>query len=161
RFDNGATGVLFASQIAAGERNGLRLRVHGEKGGLDWSQEDPNRLTINWLDGSSRTLHGGGNSACLSDASRGCFRLPLGHPEGFIEAFANIYRDFADAVLARAAGRPITMESTAVPTVDDGVRGMLFIETALQSSRAGTSWVKLTLALRRDCREDSERTGDL
>jgi predicted dehydrogenase len=94
RMHSGAPAVLCASQIAAGERNGLRIRVYGEKAGLDWYQEDPNRLIISSADGSARVLYGASNSAALSEGSRSVFRLPLGHPEGLIEAFANIYRDF-------------------------------------------------------------------
>jgi predicted dehydrogenase len=99
RFEGGARGVLIASQISAGARNGLTLSVYGEKGGLTWSHEDPNVLTLDWLDGPSQVLHAG--SGYLGAAARAVTRLPTGHPEGFIEAFANIYRDFADAIAGR------------------------------------------------------------
>lgn len=137
RMDNGAPGVLHASQIAAGERNGLRLRVHGEKGGLDWSQEDPNRLWINWTDRPSQLFHGAGNAAYLSEANRSSCRLPLGHPEGFIEAFANIYRDFAAAVRTK---KPL---DDAVPSIEAGIRGMAFVKYAVDSSRNGSRWLRL------------------
>jgi predicted dehydrogenase len=140
RMDNGAPGVLHASQIAAGERNGLRLRVYGEKGGLDWSQEDPNYLRINWKDRPSQILHGARNAGYLSDPSRSAFRLPLGHPEGFIEAFANIYRDFAASV---RANEPL---SDFVPSIEAGVRGMAFVKSAVESSSDGSRWVSLAEA---------------
>jgi len=140
RLDSGAPGVLFASQIAAGERNGLRVRVYGEKGGLDWCQEDPNRLIISSLDGSTKVLHGASNSAALSDVSKAVFRLPLGHPEGYIEAFANIYRDFAGAVLA---GDEAALRRSAVPTIEEGVRGMAFVDAVVRSSHAGSNWTRI------------------
>jgi predicted dehydrogenase len=135
RFEGGAPGVLVASQIAAGDRNGLRLRVYGETGGLDWSHERPSELTINRLDGSSLKLHAGAPS--LSAASLSVTRLPTGHPEGFIEAFANIYRDFARAVVAGAT------RAETVPDIVEGVRGMAFVESALASSRSGSAWTSL------------------
>jgi predicted dehydrogenase len=137
RLESGAPGVLCASQIAAGQRNGLRLRVYGEKAGLDWCQEDPNRLIISSLDGSTKVLPGASNSAALSDGSRSVFRLPLGHPEGYIEAFANIYRDFGGAVLT---GDEAALSKTAVPTIEEGVRGMAFVDAAVRSSLAGSIW---------------------
>jgi len=135
RFEGGAPGVLIASQIAAGDRNGLRLRVYGEAGGLDWSHEQPNLLTLNWLDGPTQILHAGSGS--LSAAALAATRLPTGHPEGFIEAFANIYRDFAEAVAAGAA------HAGTVPDILEGVRGMAFVERAVMSSREGSTWVSL------------------
>jgi len=140
RLDNGAPGVLFASQIAAGEGNGLRLRVYGKLGGLDWSQEDPNRLILSLPDGTTKILHGGANSALLSPGSRAAFRLPLGHPEGYIEAFANIYRDFAGVV---ATGDVGALDKSAVPTIDAGVRSMAFVDAAVHSSRAGSIWTRI------------------
>ncbi len=123
RFGNGARGVLVASQISAGERNALRLRVYGEKGGLDWSQETPNSLTLNWGDKPTQTLHAGG--AYLSADVQKMIRIPAGHPEGYLEAFANLYRDFAAQI---TAGGP------AIPGIDDGVRGMHFVAVAVESS---------------------------
>lgn len=133
RFEGGARGVLIASQISAGARNGLRLSVYGEKGGLTWSHEDPNVLTIDWLDGPSQVLHAG--SGYLGPAARAVTRLPTGHPEGFIEAFANIYRDFADAIEGRGGG--------FVPDIQAGVRGMAFVERAVAASRDDAGWVAL------------------
>ena len=134
RMSNGAPGVLHASQIAAGERNALRLRVYGELGGLDWLQEDPNYLRLNWRDRPSQILHGAANAGYLSETSRASFRLPLGHPEGYVEAFANIYRDFAASV---RAGGPL---NEIVPSIDDGVRGMAFVKAAVDSSANGSGW---------------------
>lgn len=134
RFANGARGVLIASQISAGARNGLKLAVYGEKGGLAWSHEDPNVLTLDWLDGPSQVLHAG--SGYLGAAARAVTRLPTGHPEGFIEAFANIYRDFADAIESGEGG-PL------VPGIAEGVRGMAFVERAVSASRQDAGWVSL------------------
>jgi predicted dehydrogenase len=134
RFENGAPGVLVASQIAAGDRNGLRLRVYGEKGGLDWSHEQPDRLTLNWLDAPTQTLHAG--TAYLSPAAASATRLPTGHPEGFIEAFANIYRDVATAIRGDGVAED-------APGIEAGVRGMAFVEAVVTSSRGGSAWVDL------------------
>jgi len=133
RFDGGARGVLIASQISAGARNGLRLSVYGEKGGLTWSHEAPNILTVDWLDGPSQVLHAG--SGYLGAGARAVTRLPTGHPEGFIEAFANIYRDFADAIEGQGG--------TLVPDIAEGVRGMAFVERAVAASRDDAGWVSL------------------
>jgi len=127
RYGNGARGVLVASQIAAGDRNGLRLRVYGETGGLDWAQETPNTLTMNWHDRPTEVLHAG--SPYVGHPSR----FPPGHPEGYLEAFATLYSDFANQI---AGGVSL------VPGIDDGVRGMAFIETAIQSSQV-RAWKEL------------------
>ncbi|MBW8881225.1 MAG: Gfo/Idh/MocA family oxidoreductase [Asticcacaulis sp.] len=124
RYANGARGVLIASQIAAGDRNGLRLRVYGEKGGLDWRQEDPNRLALHWHDGPTEVRHAG--SSYLAAAASSATRLPAGHPEGYVEAFANLYRDFAVQI---ERGAP-----SLVPGIADAVRGMAFVAAAVQSS---------------------------
>ncbi|WP_334162841.1 Gfo/Idh/MocA family protein [Phenylobacterium sp.] len=133
RFANGARGVLIASQISAGARNGLRLQVYGEKGGLSWSHERPNELVIDWLDGPSQTLHAA--AGYLGPLALASTRIPTGHPEGFVEAFANLYRDFADAI---AAGRA---DPDPVPGIGEGVRGMAFVETAVAAS--GQGWTDL------------------
>jgi predicted dehydrogenase len=135
RFEGGARGVLVASQISAGARNGLRISVYGETGGLTWSHERPNELTIDRLDGPTQTLHAG--SPYLGAAARAATRLPTGHPEGFVEAFANLYSDLADAI---AKGRA---EAGLVPDIADGVRGMAFVETAVAASREDRGWVAL------------------
>jgi predicted dehydrogenase len=135
RFEGGARGVLIASQISAGARNGLKLQVYGEKGGLTWSHDRPSELTVDWLDGPSQTLHAA--SAYLSGPAQAASRIPTGHPEGFIEAFANLYRDFAWAI---ADGRT---EAGLVPGISEGVRSMAFVETAVAASRDGSGWVAL------------------
>lgn len=143
RLDNGAPGVLYASQIAAGERNGLRLRVYGEKGGLDWNQECPNQLLVNWLHQPSQIVHGAVNVEYLSDIARGSFRLPAGHPEGYIEAFANLYRDFVCAIRALEGECAVGMSGNLVPSIDEGARGMAFVKFAIESSRDRIGWVNL------------------
>ncbi len=135
RYDNGASGVLMASQIAAGEGNGLRLRLYGEAGSLDWKQEDPNRLRVKWLDGPEEIRHASGSY--LGDGARAVTRLPGGHPEGYLEAFAVLYREFADWLLApKGAAQPDTL-----PGIVAGVRGMRFIDRAIESSRR-KSWIE-------------------
>jgi len=135
RFDNGARGVLLASQIEVGELNGLRIRVYGEKGGLLWKQEQPNTLTLHSLDGRTEIVHAGGSQLGPDAASR--TRTPTGHPEGYLEAFANLYRDFA-AILR---GEPAPL----LPGIDDGLRGMGFIASAVAASQSGAGWVDLTI----------------
>jgi predicted dehydrogenase len=140
KLDNGSPGVLFVSQIAAGDRNDLQLHLYGEKGGLHWWQENPNHLDLNWIGKPSQTLHAAGDY--LSPSTRQDFRLPMGHPEGLVEAFANIYRDFATAVRARFSD-PSAKLSDLVPNIDEGVRSMAFVERAVTSSRAREGWVSL------------------
>jgi predicted dehydrogenase len=138
RLENGASGVLMVSQVAVGEGNGLRLRVYGEKGSIDWWQEDPNRLRVKWLDGLEEIRHAAGSY--LSADARAVTRLPGGHPEGFIEAFGVLYREFADALIAWGQGQANPLPPT-LPGIQAGVRGMRFIERAIESSRA-ESWVE-------------------
>lgn len=137
-LNNGAGGVLMASQVAAGEGNGLRLRVYGEAGSLDWRQEDPNRLRLKWLDGPEEIRHAAGSY--LSDDARAVTRLPGGHPEGYLEAFAVLYREFADGLTAWKDGRADPLPDT-LPGIVAGVRGMRFIDRAIESSRR-KSWVE-------------------
>jgi predicted dehydrogenase len=138
RLNNGAHGVLVTSQIAAGEGNGLRLRIYGENGSLDWKQEDPNRLRVKWLDRPDQIRHAAGGY--LSASARAATRLPGGHPEGYLEAFAVLYREFADALTAWKNGRPDPVPST-LPGILAGVRGMRFIDRAIESSRR-KSWIE-------------------
>ena len=135
RFEGGARGVLIASQISAGARNGLRIQVYGENGGLTWSHERHTELTLDWLDGPTQVLHAG--SAYLGAAARAATRIPTGHPEGFIEAFANLYSDFADAIVEGRDGGGL------VPGIGEGVRGMAFVERAVAASQADAGWVAL------------------
>ncbi len=135
RLGGGARGVLWASQVAIDEENGLNLRVYGEKGSLQWRQEEPNTLLLKWPNRPREILRTGANYGRLSREALAATRLPAGHPEGYLEAFANLYREFASALLD--GGKP------DVPTVDDGVRGMAFIEACVESSRAGGKWTQL------------------
>ncbi|UAJ11087.1 Gfo/Idh/MocA family protein [Glacieibacterium megasporae] len=132
RFDNGARGVLIASQIALGERNGLRLRVYGDRGALNWQQESPNVLVLHHLDGRTELIQAG--DTALSDDARRASRTPGGHPEGYLEAFANLYRDFARQLRGEAG--------SLVPGIDDGLRGMAFIHLAVTTSRDRAGWTQ-------------------
>lgn len=138
RMDNGASGTLMASQVAAGEGNGLRLRVYGENGSIDWRQEDPNRLRVKWMDGPEEIRHAAGGY--LSEDARAVTRLPGGHPEGYIEAFAALYREFADALVEWRNGEANSLPAT-LPGIEAGVRGMRFIERAIESNHR-ESWVE-------------------
>ena len=142
RFAGGARGLMSASQVAAGSENDLRLRVYGERGLLDWRQEEPNVLVHAPGDGPRRTLTR--NSPGLSAAARRACRLPPGHPEGFIEAFANLYLGVATDLRVRAAqGRPATLEEAEYPRIADGVRGVRFIEKTLASAQGDVKWTPL------------------
>jgi predicted dehydrogenase len=138
RLANGASGVLMVSQVAAGEGNGLRLRVYGENGSVDWRQEDPNRLRVKWLDGREEIYHAAGSY--LSTDAKAVTRLPGGHPEGFIEAFAVLYREFADALVGWRRGE-VNLLPPTLPGIQAAVRGMRFIERAIESSRL-EGWVE-------------------
>ena len=138
RFSNGARGALLASQIAVGEENGLKLRVYGERASLEWVQTDPNSLVVRWPDRPFEVRRTGGPG--VSEAATAATRLPAGHPEGFLEAFAVLYRNFAAALEARLAGRDPTSEELDFPTIDDGVRGMAFIDAVVDSSKRGGVW---------------------
>ena len=142
RFVGGARGVMSASQIAAGNENDLRLRVFGERGMLDWRQEEPNLLVHAPIDGPRRTLTR--NSPGLSEAARRACRLPPGHPEGFIEAFANLYAGVAtDLRLRESEGRAATRDEADYPRIADGVRGVRFIEKTVASSASDRKWTPL------------------
>lgn len=138
RFDSGARGVLHASQISVGEENSLNIRVYGEKGGIQWHQMEPNTLIAKWIDRPAEIIRTGGKY--LSPRSLMNTRLPMGHPEGFIEGFANIYRNYILALKSILDGKAPKPEHMDFPDVCDGVRGMAFIETAVQSGKAGGVW---------------------
>ena len=142
-FTNGAQGLLYASQVSAGEENDLRLRVYGEKGGLEWSHANPNILLIKWLDRPTEVVRAGANYAYLSKAGLESMRLPGGHPEGFIEGFANIYRSFAGALRRHLERGSHASGRCDFPDVHDSLRGMLFIETVLQSARTARKWTRM------------------
>lgn len=139
RFENGSKGVLSASQIAVGVENGLTLRVYGEKGGVEWAQMEPNSLIVRWPDRPYEIRRTGG--AGVSQSSVDASRIPPGHPEGFLEAFAMLYRNFAQAVRDAKNGKPFKSSDYDFPSVDDGVRGMQFIETVVESSNQGAVWL--------------------
>jgi predicted dehydrogenase len=141
RYEGGARGLLTASQVATGERNHLRLRVYGSLGGLDWSQEQPDRLRCLKLDGSEQILYDGG--AGLSARATTFQRLPAGHSEGFIEAFANVYTGVARTLAVRRGTADPGPYDGDFPTVQDGARGVFFVEAALRSSSAG-AWEPAT-----------------
>lgn len=141
-FDGGAKGILHASQIAAGEENNLNIRVYGEKGGLEWRQMEPNTLIVKWLDQPVQLYRTGGVGPLYPEAQAHT-RIPAGHPEGYLEAFANIYRNFARCVLARIEGRDPDPLYTDFPSVHDGVRGMRFIEKVIASGQSREKWVKM------------------
>jgi predicted dehydrogenase len=137
QFDNGAKGVLHCSQISVGEENALNIRIYGEKGGIEWHQQDPNTLIVKWLDKPTEVYRTG--MGYLYDAAKSATRLPAGHPEGFLEAFANIYLGFAKAVIAHQLEEKNT--TFDFPTIDDGVRGMQFIEKVVESSKSDLKWL--------------------
>ncbi len=138
KMEDGAKGILFASQIAVGEENNLRIRVYGEKCGIDWSQMAPNNLVVREIDGPMKVLRTGVGE--LSTAAQAATRLPAGHPEGFIEAFANIYKNFSKAVKAQAAGVSSSDMDHDFPTIEDGVRGMRFIDAVIESAESDAKW---------------------
>ena len=142
RFAKGAKGSLWASQVAPGNENNLRLRVYGEKAGVEWRQEDPNELSFTPLGQPRRTIRRG--SAGTGGAAAHATRVPSGHPEGYLEAFAQLYTDLAEQIIARMEKRDPDPDSLLVPTVSDGVEGVRFINAALESSRSGSAWVSLS-----------------
>lgn len=140
RFENGARGLLYASQISAGEENNLRIRVYGEYGGLEWSQQDPNDLIVRWLEKPMQILRTG--TGGLYPEAEAHTRIPAGHPEGYLEAFANIYRNFAKCLQANLDGVDPDPIYSDFPSVKDGVRGMKFIEKVVDSGKSSEKWVK-------------------
>jgi predicted dehydrogenase len=139
RYQGGARGVLYASQVSVGEENNLSIRVYGTKASLEWHQEHPNELTVKYPD-APRKIYRRGNSY-VSDIAKRFTRLPFGHPEAFIEAFANIYLEAARAIEAVKEGKSIPSD-VDYPTVEDGVLGMAFIATAVASAKNGSTWTK-------------------
>jgi len=140
RYANGARGLLWASQVAPGNENALRLRVYGSRAGLEWQQEQPNHLRFTPFGEAPRTVSRGTASA-NADAAR-VTRLPSGHPEGYLEGFATVYGEIAQAIHAAREGRPLPAE-VDFPTIEDGIHGVAFIEAAVRSSAAGAVWVKV------------------
>jgi predicted dehydrogenase len=145
RFSNGVKGGLWASQVAAGNENNLRLRVYGEKAGLEWQQENPNELSFTPLAQPQRTIRRGGAGA--GRAAAHATRIPGGHPEGYLEAFAQLYSDLAEQITARRENRAPDPDSLLVPGVSDGVEGVRFINAVLESSRNGSAWTAISRLL--------------
>lgn len=146
RFEEGATGTLIASQVAAGEENALKIRVYGEEGSLEWAQMEPNTLTVKWIDKPAETLRAGSNYADrLSTYATSNCRTPGGHPEGYLEAFGNLYRNFALTLSAKIAGEEPKAEWLDFPSVDDGIRGMAFINNVVASNGSNEKWTKYTI----------------
>jgi predicted dehydrogenase len=143
KFDNGAKGVLMASQVAAGEENALKIRVYGELGGIEWFQHEPNSLIVKWLDAPSQILRAG--SAHLYKAASHNCRTPAGHPEGYLEAFANIYHNFALTLGCKIDGTTPTAEMLDFPGVEDGIRGMAFIDNVVASAHSDKKWTPYVL----------------
>jgi predicted dehydrogenase len=138
RFDNGAKGVLMASQVSVGEENAIRLRIYGENGGLEWNQQEPNTLWLKYNDQPTQMLRTGmGYLGALAAANS---RTPAGHPEGYLEAFANIYMAFADKIRATDEGVPASIRANDCPGIDEAVRGMAFIELAVAASASDVKW---------------------
>ncbi|MFZ0209534.1 MAG: Gfo/Idh/MocA family oxidoreductase [Roseiarcus sp.] len=140
RYANGARGALWASQVAPGHENGLRLRIYGTKGGLLWVQANPNEMLFSPLGQSTRIVTRGGPDA--GEAAARVTRIPPGHPEGYLEGFANIYSEVALAIKAARSGTK-PPEGVHFPTIEDGVKGLAFVEAAVKSSKANGAWVKL------------------
>ena len=140
RFDNNARGILYASQISAGEENNLTIRIYGTKAGLEWHQQEPNTLLVKWLEKSMEVMRTGVGKLYAEASAHS--RIPAGHPEGYLEAFANIYRNFAYVLQARIAGKTPNPMYVDFPTVEDGVRGMRFIEKVIESGKSKQKWIR-------------------
>jgi predicted dehydrogenase len=139
KFDNGAAGCLMASQVAAGEENAIKLRVYGEKGGLEWNQHEPITLIVKWLDKPAQ-IYRAGTNGFLNSYGLHNSRTPGGHPEGYLEAFANLYRNFALTLSARIDGTKPKEEALDFPGVNDGIRGMAFIDNVVKSGQSKEKW---------------------
>jgi predicted dehydrogenase len=143
RFKGGAKGVLHCSQISVGEENNLNIRVYGELGGIEWHQREPNSMLVKWLDQPMQVYRAA--NGYLGAAAKAATRTPPAHPEGYLEAFANIYKNFANHIRARLDGRKPAADDPALdyPKIEDGVRGMAFIEAVVQSSKRNAAWTKV------------------
>ncbi|MDZ7719225.1 MAG: Gfo/Idh/MocA family oxidoreductase [Balneolaceae bacterium] len=143
KFEDGTTGVLMVSQIAAGEENDIKIRVYGEKGGLEWKQSDQNTLLFKPLEGPHKIIRTG--TGYVSDLAKANTRTPAGHPEGYLEAFANIYVAFHKAVVDHQNGEYNSAGDYDFPDVVDGIRGMAFVDTMIESSKSETKWTPIKL----------------
>lgn len=138
RFDNGASGVLMASQTDTGLENNLKIRVFGDKGGIEWQQEDNNSLIVRFPNQPAQIFRAG--TGYLGSLAQENTRTPAGHPEGYVEAFANLYRNFARCIYAERAGQTPKAEWEDYPGIEDGIRGMAFIDHVLASTQSETKW---------------------
>ena len=143
QFDNGAAGVLLASQVAAGEENNLYIKNYGENGGLEWHQQEPNTLLLKWLDKPTEILRAG--LPYLSDIAKQNSRTPGGHPEGYLEAFGNIYKNFALTLSAKINNATVDNNVIEFPSINEGIRGMAFIESVVKSSQSNEKWLDYTI----------------
>ncbi|MGV3755716.1 MAG: Gfo/Idh/MocA family protein [Verrucomicrobiota bacterium] len=143
RFKGGAKGVLHSSQISVGEENNLNIRVYGELGGIEWHQKEPNTMLVKWLNEPMQVYRT--SMGYLSDAAKAAGRTPPAHPEGYLEAFANIYKNFANHIRAVQSGTKLAKDAVALdyPKISDGIRGMAFIEAVVKSSKSNAKWTKL------------------
>jgi len=142
RYESGAKGMIWSSQVAPGNENNLKIQIYGEKGGLIWQQENPNELILNLLNQPSKRLTRG--SSFVGDQSARLTRIPAGHPEGYLEGFANIYREVADEFSAKISGKPISKD-ILYPTSKEGLYGVSFIEAAIESNSKDSVWTNLKL----------------
>ncbi len=140
-FEGGVPGVLSVSQISAGEENAIKVRVYGEKGGVTWTQRDPNTLLIGWTDKAAEVYRAG--TGYVTEAAQANSRTPAGHPEGYLEAFANIYRNFAMHVRAHYSGEDHDLEVYDYPQIDDGVHGMSMVDAVVESTEKGNVWINV------------------
>ncbi len=140
-YKGGAKGVYWSSQIAAGHDNALRLRIYGTKGAVEWFQETPNTARVSFPDRPSGTISRGRDP--MSPRAQSLSRLPSGHPEGYFESFANVYATFIGALAKKLRGEPLAPADLDFPNVDDGVRGVRFIEACVESSAKGAVWVAM------------------
>jgi len=143
KFNNGSSGVLTASQIAAGDENNIKIRVYGERGGLEWQQDMSNTLLVKWQDRPAEIYRTGGGY--VSSFASHNTRTPAGHPEGYLEAFANLYRNFALSVKADMAGKQADAESLDYPGIEEGVRGMAFVENVIASGKSDKKWTDFVI----------------
>ena len=140
RYENGVKGMLWSSQVAPGNENALKIRIYGDKGGLEWEQENPNYLRVDILGKAAKIIRRAGNET--TDLAGRVTRIPPGHPEGYLEGFANIYSDFAKQILAFKEGTSLEESLQLVPSIDDGLKGVRFITSVVDSGMNGSKWVK-------------------
>ncbi|OLY92965.1 Predicted dehydrogenase [Cnuella takakiae] len=145
QFDNGATGVLTASQVTAGEENNLSIKIYGEEGGLEWHQQEPNTLLVKWLNKPTEVYRAG--MAFTSDITKANTRTPGGHPEGYLEAFGNIYRNFARTLMAKMDGEAVDTSLVEFPSVKEGIRGMAFIDNVVRSHESNEKWTTFEVSV--------------